>query len=561
MTVVAGDFLGNGKPDLAFVGGAGTDASGYGVSLVVGNGDGTFTSSPLQGPHQVGLYGVQRGDFNGDGKQDLAVTNWDDNTVTIMLGNGDGTFSQAGSPIPVGPAPIALGVGDFNHDGNLDLAVLNSDVKKSGSPNGSVTILLGNGDGTFTQAPGSPIAKPSLYDSPTNIAIGDFDGDGTLDLAIADGGPGSIWILLGNGDGTFRNTAVDPISTQMFYNGGIAAGDFNGDGKLDLVVTGVGSAYAGDLHAMNVLLGNGDGSFTAVKDCCGFGDGNSTRNFYMTVADFNGDGRPDVAILSEEQSISQPADFVQILLNQGDGTFTPTDYSVLLNPFPTALTSGDFDSSGRQGIAALVGPEALSSLVQVPNPSWSTPPNFTVSAQNTSLAVKAGGSITDNIAISSQYGFYGEITGETCTGLPTGATCTFNPAVPPAVIPQMMLPLENFQYTITITTTAPSYATSSTSSSGQSGPYGKLPLPVFAAMIGVPFCFLKRSPYSKLLPLRALALVLLISAGISSCGNGTMAPNFPTGGTPPGTYSVMVSATSPSGGGLRHSAKITLTVQ
>src|SRR5207248_5207969 len=144
------------------------------------------------------------GDLNGDGKLDLAVTNYGsfwafgsmpDNTVTILLGNGDGTFTAAaGSPVSVGTDPTAVVVADFNGDGKLDLAVVNGSDQ-------TVSILLGRGDGTFTVVSAAPAANAFA------LATGDFNQDGNLDLAVSNSGTAAITILLGNGDGTFTAAA------------------------------------------------------------------------------------------------------------------------------------------------------------------------------------------------------------------------------------------------------------------------------------------------------------------------------------------------------------------
>jgi hypothetical protein len=211
-SVAVGDFNGDGIPDLA----VGTYYSD-GVSVLLGKGDGTFLPavSYIAGnePSSVAV-----GDFNGDGKQDLVMNNG-----TILLGNGDGTFQ---APITYGPGGSSVAVGDFNGDGIPDLAVAN------GGSN-TVSVLLGKGDGTFL-----PAQSYAVGISPVSVAVGDFNGDNIKDLAVADRGTypftnGGVSILLGQGDGTF-------LPAQSYAAGSgpssVAVGDFNGDGFPDLAV-------------------------------------------------------------------------------------------------------------------------------------------------------------------------------------------------------------------------------------------------------------------------------------------------------------------------------------
>jgi len=180
-------------------------------------------------------------------------------------------------------------VGDFNRDGIPDLAVANGPRFDQGAT-GSVTILLGNGDGTFTTETESPDAGGQ----PLFITTGDFNGDGIPDLVVSDmnsGYPelGNLTVLLGNGDGTFTPTAVSPQTGSIPYS--VAVADFNGDGKADLVTANAGS------NTVTVLLGNGDGTFAAPLNFAAGAD-----PVFAAVGDFNGDSIPDLATANNTTS-------------------------------------------------------------------------------------------------------------------------------------------------------------------------------------------------------------------------------------------------------------------
>ncbi len=264
-----------------------------GISVLLGNGDGTF--QPAQNDNLGPVAYLTTADLNGDNVPDLAFTlgGGTVSPIGIRLGNGDGTFQNAPT-YATGSNPVAEAVGDFNGDGNADLAVVNQDSN-------SVSILLGNGDGTFQNAVSLPVGS-----NPSAIVVGDFNGDGLLDLAVANAGGSDVSIRLGNGDGTFQNAISLPVGAQP---GALAAGDLNGDGFCDLVVANSGGS------SVSILLSNGDGTFQPAQDL-------SVRPFPQSVAlaDFNGDGRLDLLVGTKGSPPHQPGG-VDLFLGNGDGTF------------------------------------------------------------------------------------------------------------------------------------------------------------------------------------------------------------------------------------------------
>jgi serine/threonine protein kinase len=325
-SVAVGDFNGDGKLDLAVA-----NSGGGTVCILLGKGDGTFQPPVHYAVGQGPFSQVAVGDFNGDGELDLVVSNFGSNNVSVLLGNGDGTF-QAASSYNVGTNPTSVAVADLNGDGKLDLVVSNQNCSHSGGPcvAGTVSVLLGNGDGTF-QAHKEYAAGLG----PNWVAVGDFNGDGKLDLAVVNGqGPNytsALLLLLGNGDGTFQA----PTKYALKTNGtSVAAADFNRDGKLDLAVVD-------NIGLVSVFLGNGDGTFrTRVDYPAGFLPYGS-----IGIGDFNGDGSLDLAVASGGSNS------VTILFGNGDGTFQPQGVRFGTGLVPQGVAVGDFNGNGRLDLA------------------------------------------------------------------------------------------------------------------------------------------------------------------------------------------------------------------
>jgi len=276
---------------------------------------------------------VATGDFNGDGKLDLAVANFGGPSVSILLGNGTGGFAAAADIALAGQLnPSAVAVGDFNGDGTPDLAVTMSYGFSNITP-GYVTVLLGNGSGGF----GTP-ANFSVGGTPASLATGDFNGDGKLDLAVANSLVGTLSVLLGDGAGAFVAAPDVAIDGRP---GAVVARDFNGDGKADLAVM-VNSSL---INAASVVILTGTGTFAAPVTIV-LDRTNGANLTGLTLVDFNADGRPDLAVSD------QRADRAFVLLGDGAGSFGTTNYVVALGGAPAALAVGDFNGDAR---ADLVG--------------------------------------------------------------------------------------------------------------------------------------------------------------------------------------------------------------
>jgi hypothetical protein len=261
--------------------------------------------------------GVAVGDLNGDGHLDVVVANEDDpGTIAVLLGNGDGTL-QPPVTYAAGAWPGFVVLGDFNKDGHLDVAVANRAI---GTP-GQVLVFLGNGDGTL-----QPPTTYGPFVDAFSMAVGDFNHDGALDIAVADTASGSL--LLGKGDGTFTSGSPIGATNATWF----AVADFNRDHKLDLAATDNGG------FALQILLGNGKGAFSLSSSYTV-----ATPPISVVVKDLNGDGIPDIAV--SDEAVNDLDSNVTVFLS------SPTGYVATEYPFghePRCIVFGNFN--GRSDI-------------------------------------------------------------------------------------------------------------------------------------------------------------------------------------------------------------------
>lgn len=416
-SVAVGDFNGDGKLDIAVA-----NAISGSVSILLGNGDGTFQAAvnyPV-GTNPTFLLAV---DLNKDGKLDLAVANAGSNQVSILVGKGDGTF-QAAVNYSTALGASAIAVGDFNGDGKLDLAVTDSF-------SGNVSVLLGNGDATFQAA-----VNYIVESNPTSIAVTDLNGDGKPDLVVTNESSDTVSVLLGLGDGTFGPAvnwvvANGPVAVSVAdFNGDgipdlaiacsesaalvilpglpgasfpvpfnyiagpssnlvvtVAAADFNGDGKPDLV----GFSPLSAATTVSLLFGVGDGTFQPALSV-----GVGAAPIGVAAGDLNGDGKADLAVITKASSS------VSVLLGNGDGTFAAA-VTYGAGSVPSGIALGDFNKDGIPdicvvsvfGISVLLGngDGTFQSVISTPVPFSGVPDSQLV------VADLNGDGIPDVIAI------------------------------------------------------------------------------------------------------------------------------------------------------------------
>jgi hypothetical protein len=371
ISVVVADVNGDGKPDLLVA-----NSSSSTVGVLLGNGDGTFQTAVSYGSGGVLPSSVVVADVNGDGKPDLLVTNvcvdsycTSNSSVSVLLGNGDGTFQAAVTYGSGGWYADSVAVADVNGDGKPDLVVGNACVD-AGCASGTVGVLLGNGDGTFQTA----VSYGSGGYSGAIVAVADVNGDGKPDLLVANycGSGclnGTVSVLLGNGDGTFQRAVTYGSGAFEAYS--LAVADVNGDGKPDLVVSNAcqSSEYGtcNSSSEVSVLLGNGDGTFqTAVSyDSGESGSGYGEGAYSVAVADVNGDGKADLIVINQGNNVG-------VLLGNGDGTFqSAVTYGSGGNAYGVAVA--DVNGDGKPDVVvANSGSETVGVLINISKATTTT---------------------------------------------------------------------------------------------------------------------------------------------------------------------------------------------
>ena len=417
VSVATADFDGDGKPDTATAGKGG-------ATVVLNDGGGGFLEpvSYSVGSANVSSVSIVAADLVGDGKPDLVTTN-SNSTLTVARNDGSGHFSIAGS-YPVGSGPNCVAVADFDSDGKPDLAVANFTSR-------NVSVLRNDGHGSFLAAVTYPLGNTVAL----CLTAADLNGDGKPDLAVAtavnnisnDSFDGSVTLMLNDGSGGFLTPvryAVGPKPTS------VAAADFNGDDKVDLAVAIHGDAVNGDSR-VSVLRNDGSGGFLPAVDH----DAAIGAPLYVVAADLNGDGHPDLAVTDDANPL------VSVLLNNGSGGFVPA-VTYAGGGEGGSLATADFNGDGKPDLA--VASKAGSNLAVLLNSPDATvvlsdgsaiatiidddgqalvPPHNTTRPQITGMA-KVGNSVAastgswDNSPTSFTYAWL------RCTTNNTLATCT-----------------------------------------------------------------------------------------------------------------------------------------
>jgi hypothetical protein len=413
--LAAGDFNGDGKLDLAVA-----DNSGV-VLILLGNGDGTFTATTSNQATATGPVSLAAADFNDDGILDLAIANNNSGIITIFLGNGDGTFTPTAATLQPGGKPYFVTTGDFNGDGISDVTVLSTNVD---SNNNVLSVYLGNGDGTFTLVTNGP-GTGTQADA---VAVGDFNADGIEDLAIVvqpDPSHNTVTVLTGSGDGTFKagGQTTIPLDDIVGYTL-LETGDFNGDSKVDLVLRSVLPLFT---HELTALLGDGAGGFSPQPPSIAAVGDFDIPNDLLVIGDWNGDGVDDiVAPLTAIFDLlgRAPPDSLNVLLTENQSaTATVNGINVAPGTYMWVMASYPGDKNYQP---------STSSVVILAGPTGAAVASVTITPSAATITDQQ--SVNLNVTVSGGQGM----------ATPTGSVYLFAAPYGPA------MPLSNGAATFTI---------------------------------------------------------------------------------------------------------------
>jgi hypothetical protein len=353
LSVAIADLNGDGRRDLAvanfgdpLIGGDGT------ISVFLGDSNGTFSAATQYPTGAAGPQSVAIGDLNGDGRLDLAVAHGS-NRISVLLGNDGGGFQTL--------TPSSVAFGDLNGDGRLDLAVANFGVDTAAGAGTTVSVLYSRGDGTF-----AVVTHNTLGTNPSSVAIGDLNGDGQSDLAVANAGSNTVSVFMNDGIGNLV-LAATPYATGTDPSS-VAIGDLNGDGRLDLAVANAGS------NTVSVLLGNVGGGFQSQTQYATGTDPSS-----VAIADLNGDGQLDLAVANAGSNN------ITILLNTSgsindapvavDDSYTTDEDTTLTISVGAGLLTNDSDANDDPLTVALVSGPAHGGVTLNADGSFSYTPD------------------------------------------------------------------------------------------------------------------------------------------------------------------------------------------
>jgi hypothetical protein len=553
---VAVDFNGDGKLDFAITTNTGPVSLPRKIGVFLGNGDGTFQSEV---DYSGGGNAIVLGDVNNDRIPDIITAGDGTDNVYFMLGKGDGTFGFTNT-VPISAQANAVAVAEFNRDGNLDLAV--------GLPSG-VAILPGNGKGAF-----GPEADIALAAGATTLAVGDFKGDGNIGIVAGNSSSNIVSVLLNTGGGVFSAPVTYPVVGPVVY---VAVGDFNGDGIPDLAILNSISVVPIAITDVSILVGNGDGTF---QPAVSFGTSNFSDTQFA-IADLNGDGSPDIAVgnsLLFNRPASPAATLAPSLVAFGNtavGSPSAPQTVTLNNTSSAALTisgititgpqSSEFKETNTCGTGIAAGANCTIAITFTPAAVGSgsatvnvadnaahglhavglrgTGVSLGLGASSPSATVPAGQTAKYTLSIGGG-GFSGTVT-LACSGVPPAAKCT----VPAS---ENVSPTTPTTFPVTVVTMGPATAAAHPPSA-----FPRSGWPWTLALVGI--VILPISGWRRTSRLLSGLPILLLLIFICSCG-GSSSHNCGTcsSGTPPGKYTVIVTATS---GSMSQSLPLTLIVQ